>query len=158
MSAPPIQTSAFFATYACQSMFEGCSSLTAAPALTADRVSTRTFMTMFRDCISLSICKDLKLNATNLSVGTYWLMFSGCSSLTEAPYLPANVIKARSYFSMFMNCSSLSSISVELSSWTPSNGTASWVANVAPSGNFYCPAELSIIYGDDNIPTGWNVI
>jgi hypothetical protein len=36
-----------------------------------------------------------------------------------------------------------------------SNCLSSWLYNVSPSGDFYCPAELTIPTGASGIPSGW---
>ena len=50
---------------------------------------------------------ELILPATTLSMGCYFGMFAGCTSLTTAPALPATTLSMACYFSMFGNCSSL---------------------------------------------------
>ena len=35
------------------------------------------------------------------------------------------------------------------------NSTAVWLSNVSPTGDFYCPAELTIPTGANGIPSGW---
>lgn len=62
-----------------KSMFEGCTSLTHAPALPA----------------------------TIVAEGAYRSMFKGCTGLTSAPALPATTVEQYGYNSMFMNCTSL---------------------------------------------------
>ena len=65
--------------YAFCRLFEGCSSLTQAPALPA----------------------------TTLAEGCYYCMFKGCTSLTQAPALPATILAVRCYENMFLSCYSL---------------------------------------------------
>ena len=67
-----------------KSMFEGCTSLTHAPALPA----------------------------TTVAEGAYRSMFKGCTGLTAAPELPATSVEQYGYNSMFMNCTSLISASL----------------------------------------------
>ena len=87
-------------------------------------------------------------------------MFSGCTSLTKAPNLPAPELPAPvnknfCYGSMFLNCTNLSEISVAFNVWD--DNTSWWVKDVAPTGTFICPKDLPLEYGVSRIPEGWTV-
>ena len=60
---------------------------------------------MFSGCSSLTTAPDLP--ATTLANSCYYYMFSGCSSLTTAPDLPATTLANSCYESMFYGCTSL---------------------------------------------------
>ena len=60
---------------------------------------------MFRDCSSLTQAPELP--ATTLANNCYDRMFDGCTSLTQAPELPATTLAYWCYNYMFSNCSSL---------------------------------------------------
>ena len=60
---------------------------------------------MFRDCSSLTQAPELP--ATTLANYCYNRMFYGCSSLTQAPELPATTLAIGCYSAMFYGCSSL---------------------------------------------------
>ena len=60
---------------------------------------------MFRDCTSL--IQAPALPATTLTESRYESMFWGCTSLTQAPELPATTLANRCYYYMFQGCSSL---------------------------------------------------
>ena len=60
---------------------------------------------MFSGCTSLTQAPALP--ATTLEEGCYCNMFYGCTSLTQAPSLPANTLKTNCYSQMFFGCSSL---------------------------------------------------
>lgn len=60
------------------------------------------------------------LPSTDLTVGCYQEMFSGCSNLTSTPALPASVVPDYAYKEMFKNCTSL----VSLTEWFGSNVTS----------------------------------
>ena len=91
--------------YCYSSMFQGCTSLTAAPDLPATTLETGCYMRMFQDCTSLTTAPELP--ATTLAGGCYQIMFSGCTSLTTAPALPATTLASNCYSSMFSGCTSL---------------------------------------------------
>jgi hypothetical protein len=64
---------------------------------------------MFYGCTSLIQAPELP--ATSLADSCYYYMFSGCSSLTKAPELPATTLAESCYYRMFANCSSLTKAS-----------------------------------------------
>ena len=113
------------------SLFYGCTQLTAAPELPAEKLAAYCYTNMFRGCTSLEKAPDLpamtlapncyqwmfygciklkeapKLEATSLERGCYNGMFFGCTSLTTAPDLPATKLAISCYTSMFNKCSKL---------------------------------------------------
>ena len=60
---------------------------------------------MFNRCTSLTQAPALP--ATTLAVNCYRGMFSGCTGLTQAPALPATTLAESCYASMFQSCTSL---------------------------------------------------
>ena len=94
------------APYCYSSMFNGCTSLTAAPALPATTVADYCYSYMFQDCTSLTTA-PIELPATTLSNYCYKSMFGGCTSLTAAPSLPATTLASQCYQYMFHGCTSL---------------------------------------------------
>ena len=85
-------------------------------------------------------------------------MFSGCTSLTTAPRLPATTLADNCYSYMFDSCSNLASIDVRFTSWDPTNATYEWLRSVGDSGTFTCPAKLPDTRGTSNIPEGWTKV
>ena len=73
-----------------ESMFNGCTSLTAAPALPATTLAGGCYYGMFYGCTSLTTAPSLP--ATTLAERCYYGMFYGCTSLTTAPELPATTL------------------------------------------------------------------
>ncbi len=72
---------------------------------------TFTFFRLFEDNahIKNKAGKDLLLPATTLEGDCYYGMFSGCTSLTNAPELPATTLAEGCYACMFSGCTSLTS-------------------------------------------------
>ena len=102
----PITT---LATYCYQSMFNGCTNLTAAPELPAHTLAGACYNGMFLGCTSLTTAPELF--AVTLAQACYYAMFQGCTSLTTAPSsLPATTLVKQCYQSMFQNCTSLTTI------------------------------------------------
>ena len=60
---------------------------------------------MFYNCTSLT--QAPKLPATTLAAGCYWNMFAGCTSLIQAPALPATILEDNCYSNMFQFCRAL---------------------------------------------------
>lgn len=87
------------------SMFMGCSNLTAAPALPATTLAPSCYHWMFDECTSLTTAP--KLPATTLAEHCYEGMFTACSSLTTAPELPATTLAIYCYSQMFNGCTGL---------------------------------------------------
>ena len=86
-------------------MFNGCTSLTMAPALPATTLASNCYRDMFYNCTSLTTAHELP--ATALTSGCYNSMFQGCTSLTTAPELPATMLAGLCYRNMFYGCTSL---------------------------------------------------
>lgn len=146
-------------------MFLGCTALTTVPMIDADSVEESGCSHMFDGCISLtdvpatlrpinltpscyefmfSYCSSLvdapALPATSLAKFCYKKMFRGCSSLETAPVLPATTLADRCYWSMFDGCSSLSQIEVGFSEFAnKGQDTPDWTKGVAEEGTFLCP-------------------
>ncbi len=108
---------------------------------------------MFSGCTSLTQAPELP--ATTLAEGCYHYMFEDCESLAQAPELSATTLAWGCYRNMFSGCTSLSEISVAFNEWN--DNTSWWVANVAPTGTFICPKELPLEFGFSRIPIGWTV-
>lgn len=87
------------------SMFDGCTSLTTAPALPATAMTDSCYFGMFNGCTSLANAPELP--ATTLASVCYYYMFNGCTSLTTAPALPAKTLAEGCYYSMFAGCTGL---------------------------------------------------
>ena len=71
---------------------------------------------MFQDCTSLAQAPALP--ATTLADYCYQNMFSHCTSLTQAPVLPATTLAAVCYFGMFNGCASLKLSSTKTGEYT----------------------------------------
>ena len=108
---------------------------------------------MFNGCTSLTQAPELP--AMTLTAYCYADMFNGCTSLTKAPNLPATKLAMDCYSGMFQDCESLSEISVSFSTW---DCTSDWVVDVAPTGTFTCPKKLAEIYDGSHIPEGWKIV
>ena len=73
---------------------------------------------MFSGCTSLTTAPELP--ATTLKGNCYSSMFEGCTSLTTAPDLPAATLVRSCYYRMFANCSNLNYIKALFTTTPPS--------------------------------------
>jgi hypothetical protein len=84
----------------------------------------------------------------------YGYMYYNCSSLVMMAYLPAQIIPVNAYYHLCERCSSLSTIKTAMTDMS-AGGIEDWLKLVAATGDFYCPAELTIPTGASGIPAGW---
>ena len=105
LTAAPTLPATTLADYCYRAMFYGCTSLTTAPTLPAKTMKESCYLGMFYGCTSLTTAPALP--ATTLDRSCYREMFSGCTSLTTAPTLPATTLAASCYREMFSGCTSL---------------------------------------------------
>ena len=148
-----------FATYesvvegAFVGLFEGCTSLTKAPALPATTLAKHCCLKMFKGCQSLTEAPELP--ATTLSEDCYSNMFDGCQSLTKAPELPATTLDRFCYWEMFSGCSKLNEVRIAATT-TGYNALINWLKDVSATGDFYCDPNATIFpTGTSGIPEGW---
>ena len=71
-------------------------------------MASRCYYSMFRDCTSL--IQAPRLPATTLTSRCYAYMFCNCTSLTQAPSLPATTLASDCYSNMFRDCTSLTQV------------------------------------------------
>ena len=139
------------------SMFEGCTGLTTAPALPATTLTDSCYNSMFEGCTGLTTAPALP--ATTLASNCYNSMFYGCTSLTTAPELPATTLADGSYYFMFNGCTKLNYIKMFATDKSATNCLYYWVSNVASTGTFVKnPAMTTLYYGSSGIPKGWTVV
>lgn len=111
-------------------MFSGCTSLTAAPAL----------------------------SAPTLAANCYQSMFAGCTSLTAAPQLPAETLVENCYVEMFRGCSLLEKVDCSAKTPLDAGYTTDWLASVAATGSFIKNKGASWqVDSPSGIPVGWTV-
>ena len=88
----------------------------------------------------------------------YFGMFSGCTSLTKAPVLPAKYLNDRCYYAMFRGCTSLNFITALFISYPYGEITFDWLYGVATTGIFVKSKDATWdVRGGNGIPEGWTV-
>ena len=101
------------------------------------------------------------LPVTTLANLCYHSMFSNCTSLIEAPELPATTLASscyNCYSNMFNGCSNLNYIKMLATNISEINCLSNWVSGVAAEGTFVKSAAMtSLPSGVSGIPEGWTV-
>lgn len=126
-SIPDLRLTTITGPFVCQSMFEGCTGLTKAPALPA----------------------------TTLYNGDYYSMFRGCRNLTQAPVLAAAVLPAYAYGNMFQNCIKLAAVTMLATNISATSCLDNWLDNVAAAGVITKAAGTTLPAGASGVPSGW---
>ena len=143
-------------------MFDGCTSLTQAPALPATTLAAGCYAVMFNGCTSLTQAPALP--ATTLEISCYLQMFNGCTSLTQAPALPATTLASNCYYFMFSGCTSLKLSSTKTGEYTqeyriPTTGTGTTASDALTNmftvtgGTFTGTPEINTTYYLSNTNT-----
>lgn len=139
-------------------LFSNCTGLTSAEnlILPATPLTMGCYFMMFQGCTSLTTAP--KLPATTLAQNCYKYMFLGCASLTKAPELPATTLAKYCYTNMFDGCTNLNYIKCLATDISATNCTKYWVSGVASRGTFVKAASMTGWRTDiSGIPTGWTV-
>ena len=132
LTQAPALPATTLANYCYQNMFKGCINLTQAPALPATTLANNCYNHMFQGCTGLTQAPALP--ATTLADSCYQYMFRNCTSLTQAPVLPATTLAKNCYRSMFSGCTSLKLSSTQTGEYTqeyriPSSGEGATESN-----------------------------
>lgn len=124
--------------------------------LSTNKLVPNCYRKMFSECTSLTQAPDLP--ATTLSANCYDSMFYGCTSLTQAPELPATQLTEYCYRDMFSGCNKLNYIKCLATDISAEFCTDQWLSNVAATGTFECDnKKYFTIDSPSGIPTGWTV-
>ena len=117
---------------------------------------------LFNSCAGLISAEHLVLPSTTVisdTYGSYYSMFSGCTSLTITPTIPhvtatiGSVVYALS--GMFYGCTSLRKVTCLLQGTGLSLDV--WLSGVSATGTFVKAADASWVSGENGIPNGWTV-
>lgn len=122
---------------------------------TFESANVDTFWGLFYDQSAIVDASMLKLNTNKLAPNCYQNMFNACTSLTQAPELPAATLAPNCYKGMFQDCTSLNYIKCLATDISASNCTKNWVAGVSATGDFYAPASIVWTQYVSGMPAGW---
>ena len=121
-------------TFAC--LFNGCSKLRKAPALTATVLKKGCYYRMFYYATGMNDTTNINLGATTLVEDCYDEMFSGVTNMGGSTAV----------------------LKVHFTNWYNGTYTTDWVKSFPnSSGTFYKPSSLSNKKGDSYIPSSWTV-
>ena len=141
-------------------MFNGCKSLISAPTLSAKTLAKSCCYRMFNSCKSLTSAPDI-LPAETLAEGCYTSMFRNCSSLEKAPVLPAKTLVTECYEQMFDGCEKLNYIKALFTTAPGTDFMTNWVRYVASAGTFVMNKDAEWTAADNTgtsgIPSGWTI-
>ena len=85
-------------------------------------------------------------------------MFRGCTSLVNAPELPATTLVLSCYRWMFNGCTSLNVITMLATDISADFCLDEWVDGVAATGTFTKNASATYDPSTIGIPAGWTVV
>ena len=92
-------------------------------------------------------------------------MFMNCTSLREAPELPAIFVADYCYENMFNGCNKLEKIKASFSEWrigtsgTSNLHTENWLLGASTEGVFEFTVPFTVSIRDaSHIPPGWNIV
>ncbi len=161
MTNTPTELPATTLTEGCYAyMFWRCDSIVnTLDVLPAATVSTSGYQSMFSDCSSLE--NTPYISATRVGILGCRSMFENCTSITSAEMEFNNGVGANrdQCRQLFYGCTSLNELKVKFTGWGSNSWNdktfGDWVANVAATGDFYCPSALSDTYDGSHIPSGW---
>lgn len=119
-------------------------------------VSERCCLAMFSGCTSLTIAPELP--ATTLADACYNHMFNGCTSLTTAPELPAPTLVQSCYGFMFSGCTKINYVKCLATDISAEYCVQNWLRDAPASGTFVKAASMNDwTTGIDGIPSGWTI-
>lgn len=141
-----------------EGFFAGATNLVSADMLVLpDYVKSSCYKQMFSGCTSLTAPPALPAKA--LAPNCYEGMFQGCSALPKAPRLPADSLVENCYENMFYGCSSLAYVDCPATTNLGAGFTTNWLYGVADQGSFVKSAAADWgAPGPDGIPVNWNVV
>lgn len=114
------------------------------------------FHSLFKRCTSLTQAPSLP--ATTLATSCYYNMFFNCSSLVHAPELPATTLEPHCYAFMFYGCTKLNYVkAMFITNQRLGTYLQQWLDNVSSTGTFVKSANATWTNTDAKIPSGWTV-
>ena len=114
---------------------------------------------MFSGCTSLTTIP--KLPATKLKMECYSYMFSGCTSLVEPPagwFLPVQTTDSGSCYEMFSYCTKLQKMAVAYSGTITSSDWSKFLLRVSSTGTFYYSKNQTKENIQSIVPSGWTLV
>jgi len=111
---------------------------------------------MFRGCTSLVDAPALP--AATLANSCYFQMFYGCTSLTTGPELPAASTVNNCYRQIFGACTQINYVKCLATSLTGTNATQYWLNSAPSTGTFVGYSSAGWTTGGNGVPQGWTFV
>lgn len=143
---------AILSDYCYRRLFFQAKKLVTSPLLPSENIAAYCYQAMFQ---LSGITTPSELPATEVKTYCYAYMYNNCVNLQYAPYLPSKIAAGGCYYYMFSNSSLINEIHCEMIDASANNCLYNWLNGVSSTGDFYCPAELTIPTGASGIPSGW---
>lgn len=140
-------------------LFSGCTTLVSAGELElpATGLTPACYSNMFEGCTSLTAAPSI-LPATYLQPYCYASMFQDCSGLTAGPDLPALYLIEGCYYRMFLSASSLNYLKAMFLTEPDPPYTDIWLGDTQASGTFVKNSSAAwTTRGAYSIPNGWTI-
>ncbi|MBE6253529.1 MAG: hypothetical protein E7109_08460 [Bacteroidales bacterium] len=139
------------------SMFRNCTSLTRTPVFRVEKTAEKCCYNMFRACSALVNVSDIELPAMELSMDCYRELFRECSQLKTCPVLPAPTLVKECYRQMFSK-SGITTIVCLATDISAELCLDQWMSDVAGGGTFYkSPSMEGWPRSQSGIPSNWTV-
>ena len=141
-------------TSCCNSMFRGCTGMTAMPSLTNCGVSSGCYANAFYDCWNLTAATT----TNEMEYSCFSSAWENCYGLEEAfiGVYDTLTLPERSFHRAFYECKNLRFIDAStVQDHSASNCTYNWVFGVKSSGRFWKKSGVSWSTGVSGIPSGW---
>ena len=139
------------------SMFRNCTSLTRAPVFRVETTAEKCCYNMFRACSALENVSGIELPAMTLSLDCYRELFRECAKLTTCPVLPAPTLVKECYRQMFSN-SGIKTIVCLATDISATDCLNEWMSGVGNTGTFYKASGVEYPRTAHGIPSGWTVV
>ena len=111
---------------------------------------------MFSGCTTLT--EAPVMSATKLAFACCYSMFYGCTSLVKAPDLLATTLAENCYYDIFATCSSLNYVKCLATDVSATNCLKGWLFSTPATGTLEVASGATwAVAGTNDIPEGWTV-
>lgn len=148
---------ASISAYCYYRLFRYCETLITPSEFPSNYASARSYASLFSNCSSLIRAPHFAINESGIYNPFSYIFisaFQNCTSLQEVSF-ELSELSNYTCHKMFNGCSSLKEVRVTFTELNGINPLLEWLNGVSPTGDFYCPAELTIPTGASGIPSGW---
>lgn len=113
------------------------------------------YRSMFQGCTNLIEVPETITATTASGEQPCYRMFYHCPNITKLPKLTLLRLTDYAYGYIAAGCTILNYVYTEMTDISATGCISQWLYQVSATGDFYCPAELTIPTGVSGIPSGW---